>query len=161
MILRKKKPEEEQTLWARTERSGCGVNEVNERMEQEGEDNASSLKWKQKVEEEREAEQKEIREYGEELKKVLEQGGTDRKVFSQRGRLEKSLKGYDEGRKIWQEISTGDPVKINRIAEMCVGKQGMQICYGNWNMRDAVGVCQRCGVRGLCKESIGKKLSKE
>ena len=159
MILRKKKPEEEQTLWARTERSGCFVNEVNgvnERMEQEGEDNASSLKWKQKVEEEREAEQKEIREYGEELKKVLEQG-------AQRGssKLEKSLKGYDEGRKIWQEISTGEAVKINRIAEMCVGKQGMQICYGNWNMRDAVGVCQRCGVRGLCKESIGKKLSKE
>jgi len=135
MYLKKKKQEEP---------IGFGVKEDSSIREEE-----EQLKQKKKEMEDRlEEEEKKIGAYERELRELMSLSPRAK----ERVQMEKSLKGYDEGRKLWQEMSGEQSKKnIRRVAEMCVGVQGMGLCYGNWNMRDPAGVCQRCGVRGLCK----------
>ena len=99
----------------------------------------------------REVSEKEAKKEG--LRGLLEKGlrASSKK---EKDKLGKSLNGYEEGRKIWELLSTSKNKGVDIIVEMCLGEEvGMGLCYGNWDMRDPAGVCQRCGVRGLCKES--------
>lgn len=99
----------------------------------------------------REVSEKEAKKEG--LRGLLEKG-LRASSNSKKEKLGKSLNGYEEGRKIWELLSTSKNKGVDIIVEMCLGEEvGMGLCYGNWDMRDPAGVCQRCGVRGLCKES--------
>jgi hypothetical protein len=64
--------------------------------------------------------------------------------------LKKSLGKYEEGRKI---LEAG--VKLEELVDICIDEMG--ICFGGWESRDSI--CQRCGVREICKISPKERES--
>lgn len=92
----------------------------------------------------------------EKKKRLVKLEELERRLFEEKrkGEVKNALRGYEEGRKIQEIIMGGDKEKIRRVLEACIS---MEVCYGKWDMKDPSGVCQRCGIRGLCK--VEKMLS--
>ena len=67
--------------------------------------------------------------------------------------LKRGLGKYEEGRKLLEVMSSASASekhsqKHHGVIEICIGEMG--ICFGGYLSRDSI--CQRCGVREICKQ---------